>query len=377
MLKKWLLCLLTVCLVLFAFGAHALQLTEVRTEIGENTVAYPQLTGMENASVQSAINDEIVLSSSAANHLVTLLTLGENGRLQVDYEAAILEDEIFSAVVDARGKMPGARDGHVYTALTFDLATGEKILLEDLFTDVSEAIEKMEEIAETTLSEEFSGYMEASSIRPLPADSFTLSENGITFWYPADQFKLTSGYSGACEFWYEELQGLWKENSLPDRLLKARTVLSDDEIRSSIEESVKSGVLPHVPVVMNQSMKQVCDTFRLLREPDEFPGGKYFVLEKPAFRSILVISDALESAAVEGVQLKRGGLHGLIIGQTTRERWQQVLGAPLETVTVTENMAYDYNLPQGLYDLYHFGKNELRLYASEEGLLCAVQLCKP
>ena len=45
-------------------------------------------------------------------------------------------------------------------------------------------------------------------------------------------------------------------------------------------------------------------------------------------------------------------------------------------MNVTENMAYDYNLPVGQYDVYHYGENELRLHADESGVLCAVQLCK-
>ena len=42
----------------------------------------------------------------------------------------------------------------------------------------------------------------------------------------------------------------------------------------------------------------------------------------------------------------------------------------------TENMAYDYNLPQGQSDLYHYGAYELRLHADTDGVLRAIQLCK-
>ena len=42
---------------------------------------------------------------------------------------------------------------------------------------------------------------------------------------------------------------------------------------------------------------------------------------------------------------------------------------------MSENMAYDYRLAQGQYDVYHFGAHALRLYADEAGVLCAMQLC--
>ena len=82
------------------------------------------------------------------------------------------------------------------------------------------------------------------------------------------------------------------------------------------------------------------------------------------------------ASVVEGIQLRRGGLYGLKIGQTVQERWREVLGQPEKNVAFSENMAYDYNLPVGSYDVYHYGENELRLHADENGILSAVQLCK-
>ena len=73
---------------------------------------------------------------------------------------------------------------------------------------------------------------------------------------------------------------------------------------------------------------------------------------------------------------RRGGLCGLLIGHTVQTQWRNVLGQPEKTVAFTENMAYDYNLPVGSYDVYRYGNNELRLYADENGVMCAVQLCK-
>ena len=137
--------------------------------------------------------------------------------------------------------------------------------------------------------------------------------------------------------------------------------------------------MPNVPVRMGDSIGEIADAYRLLRTPDEFPGGRYCVMEEPAFRDILLITDALESdlsrSKVEGIQLKRGALHGLVIGNTTQSDWRSLLGKPLETVKMTENMAYDYRLPEGEYDIYHFGSHELRLHADESGMLCAIQLC--
>lgn len=57
------LCILLLLLALAAPALAQTQVDEVRTQIGENYVAYPQLTGMADEAVQKKINDDIVLSS--------------------------------------------------------------------------------------------------------------------------------------------------------------------------------------------------------------------------------------------------------------------------------------------------------------------------
>lgn len=373
MLKKWLAGFLA-CLMLgsFACAEKGVKITEVETVIGENGVRYPQLEGMADVEIQKKINDEIVLESGVSGHLVTLITMGQNPwKLQVEHESRVLDDGIFSTVISARGKIGTQRDAHAYTALCYDLSTGLRLTMDDLFADVEAAKEKMEQIVLDSLSEELNGYLEYSDLTPLPWDSFTLDENGITFWYPADQFRLLSGWAGAAQFRYEELDGLWKNGFAPEVPAKP-----DAE---AIALTVEAGEMPGIPVYMGQPLNEVLSAYRLLRTPDEFPGGRYYMMEDPAFRGVMVLSDALErdtaNSAVEGVQLRRGGFHGLLIGRTEKDAWQAALGKPLETVQMTEGMAYDYGLSEGSCDVYHFGSRELRLYAGEDGVLFAIQLC--
>lgn len=356
---------------------------ETRTQIGDNYVSYPQLKGMADESVQTKINDDIVLSAGVTDHLLTLVTLGDNSwGLRVSYQVLMNRDEVLSILIEAEGKMPNGRQGQEYTALTYDLTTGNRLTLDALFADSASAVSVMEEWAEASLEAEMTGYTEHNAVSPLPVDSFTLDEDGLTFWYPADQLQWLSGYSGACQFRYDELQSLLRTDSdgLPARLGLLEKPLSAKAAAELIVQSVQSGKLPHLPVALGDSIPQVTEAYRLSRTPDAFPGGRYFVLEAPAFREILVISDSLEgddaNAVVEGIQQRRGGLGGLMIGKTTRQDWQAILGQPDENVTMSESMAYDYGLPAGAYDRYLFGENELRLYADENDVLSAIQLGK-
>lgn len=50
-------------------------------------------------------------------------------------------------------------------------------------------------------------------------------------------------------------------------------------------------------------------------------------------------------------------------------------GPAAEIITLTESMAYDYQLAAGDCDVYRFGEHELRLYADENGVLICIQLC--
>jgi len=195
MLKKWVAGFL-ICLMLgsFACAEKGITITEVETVIGDNAVRYPQLEGLADEEIQKNINDEIVLKSGVSGHLITLVTLGQNPwKLQVDHQSVLLNDGIFSTVISARGKIGTQRDAHAYTALCYDLKTGRQLVMSDLFLDADAAIERMETIVLESLSDELNGYLEYSDLTPLPQDSFTLDENGVTFWYPADQFRLLSG----------------------------------------------------------------------------------------------------------------------------------------------------------------------------------------
>lgn len=377
------LLLLTSGLCLAETAPSQLAVEEIRTQIGNNYVSYPQIKDMEDIAIQTKINDDIVLSAGVTEHLLTLVTLGDSSwGLRVSYQVLMNRDGVLSLLIEAEGKMPGGRQGQTNTALTYDLSTGERLPLTALFVNSAAAVSTMEEWAEASLESEMTGYTEHNAVSPLPVDSFTLDEDGLTFWYAADQLQWLSGYSGACQFRYDELQSLLlaDQDGLPARLGLLEKALSPREAAELIAKSAAAGRLPHLPVALGDAIPQVTEAYRLSRTPDEFPGGRYFVLEAPAFRDVLVISDNLTGddghSVVEGIQQRRGGEAGLMIGTAVRQDWQAILGQPQETQTMSESMAYDYGLPAGQYDLYLFGENELRLYADENGVLSAIQLGK-
>lgn len=355
---------------------------DVAIEIGDNAVRYPQLQGMKDETVQQKINDDIVLAGDITAHILTLSGLANSAwGLRVEAES-FLDANVFSTVIHAKGKQPNGRNGQSSVALSYDLRTGERVKLGDLFLNEAQAVKRMEAIAEETLSFEMSEYMENAALLPLPESSFFIDGDGITFYYPSEQFSYVSGYAGACGFFYDELAELLKtdEDGLPARMGILSKPLTAKETAQRIRDAVRVGALPHLPVTLGQSMPELAQRYRLVREPDKFPGGRYFVMEAPQFRSVLLISDAMQSgydhSVLEGIQLKRGGLFGLMVGSSPQAEWRTILGAPDETITFTDGMAYDYGLPKGASDLYRVGDYTLRLHADEDGTLRCIQLEK-
>ena len=375
-----LLLFLSVASVLAETPSQAPAVEEIVMENGNNRLSYPQLTGLEDAAVQQLINDDIVLSADLTSHMITLATLAPDSLwgLQVSYEACVNE-RVASFVISAEGKMPNNRQGQTNTPLTYDLQTGRRLTAADLFTNETEAAQWLEDEALRTLGEEISDYEDSSTLLPIPLDRFSLDEYGITFWYSPQQFTTIAGRAGACRFDYDEIRHLLNtaEDALPVTSGLLKPVPDADAQRLAVHQAAQHRKLEQLPVTLGEPMTDIVARYALSRTPDEFPGGRYFAMEHPLFRSIYLISDAMQSgyehSVLEGIQLRRGAFCGLLIGQARQEEWRQLLGEPAEMITVTESMAYDYALPAGNCDIYLIDGCAVRFYADGQGVLAAVQ----
>ncbi|MBE0601236.1 MAG: hypothetical protein IH607_05560 [Firmicutes bacterium] len=362
-----------------ALGAS---IAEISVANGDSYVRYPQLDGLVDPAVQTAINDAIVTHAKITQRLITLSSLQPGGTgLQVSY-TAYLQDMLFSVVISAKGMMENLRSGHSYTALAYDLQTGERLTLSAFFSDPAAAQSWMEEQLLQTLADELSNYLIYAELTPLPADQFSFDQNGVTFYYPFQQFSLLSEYSGSVQFQFGELQDFMirDKGSVPARLGAVLPQYADTEMKAQIEAVVTRGTLPYVPVQLGDSIPELIARYRLSRTPDQFPGGRYFQFEDAAFRQVFILSDALtsgyEASAAEGILAMRMNLFGIQTGITEQSRWRDILGEPSNTVPFDSYLAADYGVAVGTADYYSIGGRQLVLYADANGLLYAVQLKK-
>ena len=352
------------------------------TEIGDNYVRYPQLDGMDDSTLQQMINNTIVDEANILQRLVTLSSLQQGGTgLQVSY-STYMHNALFTTTISAYGTMDNLRSGHSYTALAYDLISGERLTIADFFTDPEATVAWMEEQLLANMDDAFSYYLEHADITPLPSDSFSFDQNGITFYYPYQQFALLSGYSASAQFQYGELQEFLipNENSVPVRLNAFLPQYTDVQIKENIEAIVAKGMLPYLDVTLGDSVFDLITDYGLTRTPDHFQGGRYFQFEAPAFRNILIMSDALadgyEASIVEGILAMRMNLYGIQTGVTEQKRWREILGEPSVSVYYDSFLAADYGLPICTADYYSIANRQLILFADESGVLYAIRLSK-
>jgi hypothetical protein len=358
------------------------QITPVAAKNNYGSVTYPVLDRYPDAAVQDTVNKAIYDTAQIETRLNTLNRLEEGGwGLQVNYKDTFVNN-ILSVSVSAYGEMPGGRMGQIYSTVNYNLATGQPIAVTDLFTDAEGAFSFMEQKLEDEVRPLLSGYLENDALTPIPRDNFFLTPYGITFYYPQDQFSLLSGYSGGCSFDYFELKDYLNlsEGSILKSLGAGEFLSITPDTAARIAKDASQGILPGIGAAIGDSLIERLDEYRLLVEPDYYPGGRFFEVEVPEMRCVWLLTDALTDSydqnQVLGLRADRINLYGIQTGITTIEEWRAVLGQPESSAAVDETTAEDYRLSAGTSDYYTFGENKLRLHANAEGVLESVQLLR-
>lgn len=121
------------------------QITEKGLTLGNNSVKYPEITGMADESIQQQVNDAILQAGKIENRLSRMAVLMSSPvPLTVTYSAA-LADDVLSVAILSSGALETERATQEWAAVNIDLRTGQEITFDDLFTDADEARAKMEE----------------------------------------------------------------------------------------------------------------------------------------------------------------------------------------------------------------------------------------
>jgi len=356
--------------------------TDVALDLLGSSIHYPQVTGLPDAQVQSAVNAAIMEGGrieERINRMALLMT--SPVKLNVSY-AYVLEGNVFSCAMLADGAVETTRSTQEWLTVNADLRTGEEIPFAALFTDEAAAREQIEAILTTEVAPEQSAHLAAGNLLPLP-ETFSLSRQGLTLYYPISQFRTLSDRAGTVTILWAELQEVLdlSEGSPLTALGVADTITLDEtDTREDLAAALAEGGFPGVPAVIGQSVKELTDRYAQLTDNELCETGRMFILEDGAFRRVYVITDQLtdswDKSVVNILRADRLNLEGLCTGHTTMAQWRNVLGEPDATVTTGEASADSWRIVPGVSDYYTLGEYRLRLHADENGILRSVFLMK-
>ncbi len=365
-MKKLLALLLSILMLLAVSSAETAdgpQVQDTGLDLLGSSVHYPQITGMADETVQTAVNQAIMEAGHITDRLNRMAMLVSSPvKLNVTYTCALLGD-VFSCAFLADGAVETARATQAWSALTIDLRTGESIPFDALFTDADAARADIEAYLEEQVVPELSAHLGAGALLPIP-ETFSVDEYGLTLHYPIEQYETLAGRAGTVRLWWHELR---------DHLAVA---LPEGE--TDLEALLEGGSIPGIPAALGEMgwpVQTLIDNYGLLSDPDVYEGGQMIALEDDRFRQVwLLVSaltdeDDLENTPVLGIRADRGALGFLLIGETAQNEWRSVLGEPDATLTVTAERADSWRILPGVSDYYDLGDYRLRLHADETGVL--------
>lgn len=368
---------LTLCAPALAQEESSPALLRQQVDAPAGTVAYPQLTGLQDAVIQQQANAAILEAGQVETRIARLQSLAADSVGLVQSYEALLAGDMLSVAFSAQGALKDSAFSHAYATVNLDLTTGQPITLADLFTDAAAAQQAIADAIEMQVAPELSAHLEVSSLLPLP-DQFALSPVGLTFYYDAARFTTLGGKAGKLTLLYTELREHLKlgEGAVLTRL-GAETMLElNSDSAALIRDAVAQGQLPGIPARVGESLSELIARYDLMIDPDYFPGGRFFQLEDGAFRGSFLLTDALtegwEHSIVQGLRSDRANFYGLCTGITTQDAWRQTLGEPDASVALSEDDAYSYYLATGTSDYYNIGEFQLRLHADEQGVLRSI-----
>ena len=331
-------------------------------EAGKMPVPDPVLMGI-NAQI------EIRFMQEAAR-----LAMGRAGA-QVLQKGSLYQDgRIASMGLLWRGEQADGREGCSGFGLTVNLETGMEVYLDELLTDYDGAIAAMEAIIENDVLDGMSDYMEYADLLPMPQDSWSLNEHGLTVYWPEERYRYFDGTSGSVTFYWHELADYIGEESPVYALAHHDVPFS----RSGIETLCFSGTVnPYLQAELGDPLGDVGRAYTLA-DPDYTTDALVYPFERVRGLAVEIpkyAETAEEDTPVSAIRASRISFGGLLTtGKTTDVEVLALMGEPEKEIAYDEEAAFDAMLCPGRSLFYGVEGRVLQLHLDENGVLDTVIL---
>lgn len=283
------------------------------------------------------------------------------------------DDRVASLAVIWQGTQPDGASRCLPYSLTLDLTTGEEIAFDALFDDPDAAAEAMEAILSRDVLEDMNTYVEVYDLLPLPRDSFSFDETGLTVYYPDDRYRTFEGRSGYVTFYWHEIADFIGEDS-PVYALSRPQAAEAQAIDAAPGYFGENRLLG-----LDETLGKGMGAYALTDEPDYTRDSILFTAQDPSMRGYSVeIPKYAETewadTPISAVRHSRVSWHGLTTGKTTREEIVSLLGEPERTAVYDEDDAMDMMLEPGESLIYTMQEFVLEANLGENGVLSCLIL---
>lgn len=327
-------------------NAPSVYYLEIREGAGNSRVCYPVLTA--NSISADRINRQIMEEARIEQYLMLLGSLSGNGTgLKMDCEVNAGQ-RYLSVLLTAEGKMLSGPPGKAYYPMVFDMETGSRVQLEELFTDPEQAIAMMETILSEDIQPKLSSYLENSELFPLPSERFLITENQLIFYYEKNRLSFLSGAPGAVAFRFSELWDVLKKTD--DSVLRDLTkeeayeaFWSSSFDRAALQETLcGKGVIAGIEgLSLGEDLDTVLKTYSSTTDSGYYPGGECYEVEDARLRGAWILTDE-EGDQVTGILSGWVDSAGIETGKTTLAHAAELLGEPQSRMSLDPDTAETY-----------------------------------
>ena len=304
------------------------------------------------------------------------VAMGRAGAQVVQKGSLYQDGRIASMGLLWRGEQADGMEGCAGFGLTVSLETGMEVYLDEILTDYDGALAAMESIIENDLLGGMSDYMEYADLLPMPQDSWSLNEQGLTVYWPEDRYRYFDGTSGSVTFNWHELADYIGEESPVYALAHPDVPFS----RSGIETLCFGGTVnPYLGFELGDLLGDV-DAMYTLADPDYTTDALVYPFERVRGLAVEIPKYAEtpeEDTPVSAIRASRISFGGLLTtGKTTDAEAIQLMGEPAMEIVYDEDAAFDAMLQPGKSFYFNVEGRALQLHFDENGVLACVIIRK-
>lgn len=387
MKRGWTMLLLALALPLCALAeqqeaqapAAALRIAVTQAAVGACTLEIPsaepdgqaELAGDDLLAAQ-ALADEV--NVRLAQRLMTQEAERVSRRAGADITqtAKVWQDgRTASVALTWAGTQADGLDGYSVLTMALDLTTGGEIGFDALFADPDGARAAMEEIIGDDVLDAMSDYMEYADLLPMPTDSFSFDEEGLTVYWPQERYRYFSGEAGRVTFYWYELADYIGGDSAAYALSRPQQA-DAQAIAAAFEAGGFGGALSH-------GLGELLSAFEDeggLADPDYTTNALVYPLGRRGW-SVEIPKYAEtdeDETPVSAIRASRISFFGLTTGRTTREEAMALLGEPVAEKAYDEGHASDMLLAPGESLFFSIGGRLLQAHFDEDGVLACLIL---